>query len=295
MRRALIFGASGQIGRPLLSRLQASGWEVLAVSRTARSDGEGLRWLRGDCSGVAGLPATVDAILSCGPLDAFARWCADAPVVAPRVVAFGSTSVLVKQDSVDPVERDLAARLRAGEAGVLEAARARGAAATLLRPTLVYGAGRDRTLSRIAALARRSGVFVLPRGATGRRQPVHVDDLAAAACVAIDADASHGRAYALPGGETLPYREMVARVLATLQPCPRLLEVPAPLFKAAVALARAGGRLQGLGDGALARMREDLVFDALPAQRDLGYAPRAFHPTARMFAPADDASSPSPA
>ncbi|MDQ3494506.1 MAG: NAD-dependent epimerase/dehydratase family protein, partial [Pseudomonadota bacterium] len=95
MRRALIFGASGQIGRPLLARLQARGWELLAVSRSPRTDGNGLHWLRGDCSAVAGLPASVDAILSCGPLDAFARWCADAPVVAPRVVAFGSTSVLV--------------------------------------------------------------------------------------------------------------------------------------------------------------------------------------------------------
>ncbi|MDQ3495260.1 MAG: nucleoside-diphosphate sugar epimerase, partial [Pseudomonadota bacterium] len=159
-----------------------------------------------------------------------------------------------------------------------------------LRPTLVYGAGRDRTLTRIAALARRSGIFVLPRGADGLRQPVHVDDLAEAACAAIDAIASHGQAYALPGGETLPYREMVARVLATLQPRARLLEVPAPLFSAALALAHAGSRLQGFGDGALARMCEDLVFDGLPAQRDLGYEPRAFHPTARMFVPADEAS-----
>ena len=30
----------------------------------------------------------------------------------------------------------------------------------------------------IAALARRTGVFVLPRDACGLRQPVHVDDLA---------------------------------------------------------------------------------------------------------------------
>ncbi|CAN5583482.1 NAD-dependent epimerase/dehydratase family protein [soil metagenome] len=283
MRRALIFGASGQIGRPLLARLQARGWELLAVSRSSHADSEGLRWLRGDCSGVAGLPARIDAILSCGPLDAFARWCADAPVAAPRVVAFGSTSVQVKQDSADPVERDLAARLRGGESGVFAAAHDRGAAATLLRPTLVYGAGRDRTLTRIAALARRSGFFVLPRGATGLRQPVHVDDLAEAACAAIDADASHGQAYAMPGGESLPYREMVARVLASQQPRARLLEVPVPLFSAAVALARAGGCLQDFGDGALARMREDLVFDGGPAQRDLGYAPRVFHPTARMF------------
>ncbi|KAB8198542.1 nucleoside-diphosphate sugar epimerase, partial [Lysobacter maris] len=32
-----------------------------------------------------------------------------------------------------------------------------------------------------------------------------------------------------------------------------------------------------------ARMREDLVFDAGPAARDFGYAPRPFRPQAAMF------------
>jgi hypothetical protein len=36
-------------------------------------------------------------------------------------------------------------------------------------------------------------------------------------------------------------------------------------------------------------MRDDLVFDAGPAARDLGYAPRAFAPAAAMF----DAPQPS--
>jgi uncharacterized protein YbjT (DUF2867 family) len=56
----------------------------------------------------------------------------------------------------------------------------------------------------------------LPRNATGRRQPVHVDDLAAAAFAVLGTAAAHGQTYALPGGETLPYREMVQRVLPCL-------------------------------------------------------------------------------
>ena len=39
----------------------------------------------------------------------------------------------------------------------------------------------------------------------------------------------------------------------------------------------------------IARMRDDLVFDAAPAARDFGYAPRVFSPTAAMF----DAPQPS--
>jgi uncharacterized protein YbjT (DUF2867 family) len=122
------------------------------------------------------------------------------------------------------------------------------------------------------------------------RQPVHADDLADAAFATLDSEAAHGHAYDLPGGETLSYREMVARVLAALRPPARLIEVPSPLFATMLSVARATGRLRGFGDAALARMREDLVFDGAPALRDFGYAPRAFVPTAEMF---DDGLPPS--
>jgi len=282
MRQALVFGGSGQIGLPLLDRLREAGWHAWAVSRDAQPALPGVTWLRGDLMRVDGAPDVVDAIFSCGPLDHFARWYAATPLRCPRVVAFGSTSVEVKQASGDAAERDLAARLQAGEDGLRATAGLRGAAATVLRPTLVYGAGRDRTLSRIARLARRCHGFVLPRGANGLRQPVHVDDLAGAALAACDAAASHGRVYALPGGEALPYREMIARVLAVLQPPPRLLEVPPSLFAAALWSARALGRGGALA-AAAARLCNDQVFDAAPARRDFGYAPRPFAPTARMF------------
>lgn len=282
---ALVFGASGQIGDALLPLLLAAGWRVHAVSRQPRHGLPGVRWLKGDLSGVAGLPARVDAILSCGPLDHFAAWYARAPVVAPRVVAFGSTSEAAKQASPDDAERALARRLREGEAAVFAQARAVGAGATLLRPTLVYGRGRDRTLTRIAALARRIGAFALPAGAAGLRQPVHVDDLGRAAFDALDAAASHGNAYDLPGGETLPYREMVARTLAALRPPRRLFTLPDPAFALLASGARAAGLMEGFGPAAMARLRADLVFDAGPAGNDLRYRPRAFAPEASMFDP----------
>jgi nucleoside-diphosphate-sugar epimerase len=288
MKHALVFGGSGQIGRPLLGWLLRDGWRVTALSRQPQIDRPGLTWLRGELGALPALPAQVDAIFSCGPLDAFAHWYGTSRLDCERVIAFGSTSVEVKRGSADPRERDVAQRLRAGEEGVMAAAESRAAHATLLRPTLVYGVGRDATLTRIATLARRWGRFPLPRHANGRRQPVHVDDLAMAAFAALDSAASHGQVYALPGGETLTYREMVRRVLAVLQPPPTLVELPSPLFNLALAAAKLDGGT-GLGEAAVRRMRADLVFDDAPARRDLGYAPRVFRPTARMFEPRDEA------
>jgi nucleoside-diphosphate-sugar epimerase len=283
MRTALVFGASGQIGEALLARLSKAGWQVFAVSRASRPSSSGVRWLQGEFAGIDGLPASVDVIFSTGPLDGFAQWHARGDVIASRVVAFGSTSLDTKQASGDAYERDIVARLQSAERTVFDTATATGAAATLLRPTLVYGAGRDQTLARIAAMARRMHCFVLPSGAVGKRQPAHVDDLAAAALVVVDASATHGRAYALPGGETLAYRDMVARTLAALSPPARLWELPMPLFRTLLGIARMSGAMRGLTDDAVARMREDLVFDATPAVRDFGYAPRAFVVDARAL------------
>lgn len=278
MRRALVFGGSGQVGAALLPRLLDAGWQAIAVSRGEQADGPGLHWLRGDLAHCEGLPAAVDAIFSCGPLDHFAAWYAQSTIAAPRVLAFGSTSVVVKAGSADPHEREMASRLREGEQQLHAAASVRGAAATVLRPTLVYGAGRDRTLSLLVSLARRLGRLPVPRDAVGLRQPVHVDDLAAAASAACDAPAAFGHDYDLPGGEALPWREMVARTLASLDPPPRLLPLPAPVFALGVRVARLLGKGEGFGDAAVARLRQDLVFDAGPAQRDFGYAPRRFFP-----------------
>ena len=283
MKTALVFGASGQVGMPLVERLGDAGWRVVAVSREARSDSPGRHWLQGDFAHPPELPRTVDVLYSCGPLDLFAHWYADAGIEAQRVIAFGSTSASTKHASDDDHERDLARRLLGAEARIFQASERRGAAATMLRPTLVYGAGRDASLTRIAELARRHGRFVLPRRADGLRQPVHVQDLADAAFAASTSSATYGRSYDLPGGESLPYREMVRRVLASLDPPLPLTELPMPAFRLLMRAAQARGIARDLTDEAVQRMREDLVFDQGPAQRDFGYAPRMFRPDARMF------------
>jgi nucleoside-diphosphate-sugar epimerase len=284
MRTALVLGASGAVGRFLLPRLVARGDRVLALSRRERPDMPGVRWLRGHLPGGTPPLPPLDAIFSLGPLDACARWYADSPVACARIVALGSMSAESKRDSADAGERALAARLREAEMRLMDAAGARGAACTLLRPTLVYGAGVDRSLAPIARFALRWRVFPLLPGARGLRQPVHAEDLALGCLAACDRAPASGRTYALGGGERLSLSAMLERVRASLGTPTLPLPVPLALARALIGSARRAGL--PLSGTMIDRAAVDLVADHAPAVADLGWTPRAFAPEASMWSAA---------
>lgn len=193
-----------------------------------------------------------------------------------RLVAFSSTSRFTKWDSSSARERDTARRLAEAEEAVESICRDRRIDWTIFRPTLIYGGGRDRNVSAIARTARRLGFVPVAGAALGARQPVHADDLAGACLSVLDNAATFGKAYDLPGGETLTYAEMVARVARGTGRRPRLLHLPPPSLRIAIGLARLLPGFAYLSPRMADRMNEDLCFDDGPARRDFGYAPRGF-------------------
>ncbi len=286
MATLLVVGASGAIGRFLLPRLLADGHSLLALSRVPRESASSrLRWIVGNLdTGVPTLPA-FDAVFSLGPLDAFAHWFAQVGLEGtPRVIAFSSMSRESKRDSDDPVERVLAARLGEAEERLRKRADAAGAAWTLFRPTLIYGAGIDRSLTPIARFAQRWRVFPRVFGASGLRQPVHADDLAAACVAALDEARTRNRIYALGGGERLAFDAMLQRVRASLPVRTLPLPIPLGVAHALLGLAHALG-LPSPRHMAVARMRRNLVADDTAATEDFGWAPRAFRPHAESWIP----------
>ncbi len=274
----LVFGASSQIGHFLLPRLLASGEQVLALSRQLRAAQPDLSWLRGHLpDGVPPLPQ-VSAVISFGPLQAFADWLACAPLGnAPRVIATSSMSAETKCESSVPAEREMSRQLRAGEAALAGACARHGCAWTVLRPTLIYGAGLDKSLTPIARRALRTRVFPLPAG-RGLRQPVHADDLAQAVLAALECPAAAGRVLSIGGGERLTAGAMFARVRHSLQHA--TLPVPLPPW-----LLRCGRYALPRWRGPLTRLDTDLIADNGEVQRLLGIHPRAFAPEAAAWLP----------
>ncbi len=277
MSDSLVIGLSGQVGRALRPLLQARGDTWLALSRWPQPALAGIHWLHGSLEAMPAQAAQAGTILSLGPLDAFAAWLEVGAINAHRVIALGSTGRHDKLQSADAAERALAARLRDAEARLSAAAARSGVALTVLRPSLIYGGEGDRSLTPMLERAQRWGLLPLPANARGLRQPVHAADVATAVLACLDAPATAGRAYDLPGGETLAFDEMVRRALDRHAPACRLLRLPAPLFALAAGLAR--WRDPGApGPGVISRLALDQVADAGPAWTDFGYAPRGFEP-----------------
>ncbi len=281
----LVLGASGQIGRFLLPLLLDEGHEVLAVSRSEHAPTRtGLRWIHADLFAQMPQFQEVDAILSLGPLNGCAGWLARAHVPGrPRVVAFSSMSVVSKRESDDPAERALAQTLQAAEDLLIRVAEEKGLGWTLLRPTLIYGAGIDRSLTPLARLGRRVRLFPRLAHASGLRQPVHAADLAAACLAAMHAEAARDRIFDLGGGERLAFSLMLERTRRSL-PGPVLgVPLPAGLARTALRIARLLPRWRAIHAGTLSRLQADLLANDGPAREALGWSPRGFQPDATTW------------
>jgi nucleoside-diphosphate-sugar epimerase len=269
----VLTGATSQIGHYLRPRLAQRGVPVTAISR--RPPAHALpneRWLQTDLAG--GLPLAslsgAETLVSFGPLDGLGHWLdAQSQLPFKRIIATGSMSVESKAASDDASERALVARLQAGEAGVQQTCRRLGIAWTIFRPTLIYGAGLDKSLTPIARRAMRTRLFPIPM-AQGLRQPVHADDIAQAVIAALDGRADN-RIIRIGGGERLAYQQMFKRVRDSL-PVATL-----PVFVPHLAL-EVLTRLKPALRGPVSRLDADLVADNTPLIEQLGVHPRAFAP-----------------
>jgi nucleoside-diphosphate-sugar epimerase len=280
--RILVTGASSQIGDFLLPRLKTAGHEVHAVSRAPRDAVPGLSWFPADLEQPEALVQAANgcsAIIHLAPIWSLPLHLADlAGAGVGRVVAFSSTSRFGKESSRDPAEQALVRRLADAEQTLEEGCGCLDLCRTVLRPTLIYGSGRDKNVSSIARFVRRFGFFPIAGAGSGLRQPVHADDLAQAVCAVLESDITCGRSYNLSGGETLSYRHMVERIFASVGHSPRVVPLSLGPLRLLLRLLSILPRFRYVKPEMADRMNRDLVYDHEDAVRDFGYAPLEFRP-----------------
>lgn len=270
----LVIGATSQIGHFVLSHLPGTDDHVIALGRDAASTGANpadIEWRFGRLpDSMPSLPP-LERIISSGPLDGLAEWLAGwTSADNMRLVAISSMSAESKRNSVVPDDRRVSQRLRDGEQRLVEQCRRLGIDWTVLRPTMIYGAGLDRNLTPIARRAARWRIFPIPDG-NGLRQPVHAEDVAIASIRALRHPEACGRIIEIGGGERLGVADMFERVRESLSRPTLPVRLPGWLL-------RAGARLQPVLRGPLGRLETDLVADNSEVERLLGVHPRPFRP-----------------
>jgi nucleoside-diphosphate-sugar epimerase len=249
----LITGASGFVGRPLVTALVGVGYKVLAASRNLNTVGwpddvrvarlpnlaERINWdplLAGvsyvvHLAGVAHRGATVseemyDRINHVATADLAA---AAAKANLARLIfisSIGSQSgssaehVLSEADEPRPTTGYGRSKLAAEVA-----LRARGVPHTILRPVLMYGPGAPGNMGMLVRLA--ASPWPLPFGAlTGRRSLLAADSLIAAIQFAMKSPATRNETYIVADPDALTLAEIIVVLRAAIDRSPRLLGLP---------------------------------------------------------------------
>ena len=283
-RRLFIIGFTSPLGQSIASQALLAGAHVFAVSRSVPTVSKLSNYCMDiqmdlNVSGSLRKLGLVygDLVICAAPIRVLAR--AVTGVEFPSnfcIAAVSSASAITKVDSPFPRDARLSQELLTAECVVNTAFKGN---ARILRPTMIYGSGRDNNVAQIARILSRFHVFPLVGGGVGLRAPVHVDDLAQVAVAAVVANPISNPIH-VPGGERLTFREVVRRIAIAANI--RYMEIPMPSFPFALGgrhlanVGRLGGSL-----AACVRMSQDLTVPDDAAA--FGIARRCFYPDNRAL------------
>jgi NADH dehydrogenase len=284
---ATVFGGSGFLGRYVVKRLAQKGYVV----RVAVRDPIGAGFLK--TTGVVGQIVPLFAPVSDEP--AVHRAVQGAALVvnlvgilaerrtgefrrihvegAERVARLSAGAGVLRLVHVSAIGADpaspshYAASKAAGEVAVRQAC----PAATLLRPSIVFGQ-EDQFFNRFGWMAQMLPVMPVIAGST-RFQPVYVGDVADAVMAVLGRADSAGELFELGGPRVWTFREILAYVLAQTARRRPMIEVP-------MGLARLQARIGELlpwkpltRDQLLMLQRDNVVGEGTPGLPELGIVP----------------------
>jgi uncharacterized protein YbjT (DUF2867 family) len=205
MTQILVTGATGQVGREVVSQLRGTGSRIRAMSRNPQSASvpPDVEVVRGDLSA----PDTLDACLD-GIDSVFLVWTLALAAAAPalgRIAAHARQIVLLTSPHRTPhpfFQQPNA--LRAVHAGVEQLIEASGLRWTFLRPGPFALNCRNWWAPQL-----RTGDVVRWCHADAETAPVHEKDIAALAVRALRDEGHDGRGYVITGPASLTQREQV--------------------------------------------------------------------------------------
>jgi uncharacterized protein YbjT (DUF2867 family) len=144
-------------------------------------------------------------------------------------------------------------------------------AATILRPSIVFGA-EDKFFNRFAEIARMAPFMPVISGTT-KMQPVFVGDVADAVMAAIATDASMGKTYELGGPRIWTFREILAFILKQTRRDKRLVDIPMGIARLQASILQHAPGQPLTPDQLLMLSKDNIVAAGALGLADLGITP----------------------
>jgi uncharacterized protein YbjT (DUF2867 family) len=205
MKRILVTGGTGNVGREVVKQLRAGGNLVRVLSRNPQpaSVPDDVEIARGDLSA----PETLDESLE-GVETVFLVWVAPFAAAAPALERIarhaGQIVFLSSPHNVQHPFFQQPNTLRAVHAGIEQLIEASGLRWTILRPGAFALNSRNWWAPQI-----KRGDVVRWSYAAAATAPIHERDIAAVAVRTLRDETHHGKEYVLTGPESLTQREQV--------------------------------------------------------------------------------------
>lgn len=231
-RRILVTGATGFVGRALISALIARGHSIIAASRRPPAESpSNVEWRSVDLLKASTLPGAFTGakmayylVHSMGTEDAdfrsLERRSAEAFVTAAAAAGLERVVYLGGPSPKGPPSRHLGSRLEVGE--IL---RSGTVPAVELRASMVIGTG-STSWQIVRDLSMRLPAMVLPKWLKSRTRPVAIDDVVAALVGAGEMPLAASDWFDIPGPEVLTGRQIMERIAALRGRHILALEVP---------------------------------------------------------------------
>ena len=293
MKLVTIFGGSGFVGRYIARRLAREGWRVRVACRDPNQAGfvrtygvvgqvEPVFCNVRDDDSVRHVLHDVEAVVNCvGSFDARGANTMEAvnDTAAGRVARLaaemGATRMVhISAIGADPEADSVYGRTKAeGEEAVLSHM----PDAVILRPSVIFGP-EDEFFNRFAGMTRFGPALPVVGGET-LFQPVFVDDVAAAAAMAVTGRAAPG-IYELGGPEVESFRALMERLLDVIERRRLILNLPFGLAGFMAKVFSAGHLLTGglapqpiTPDQVISLQSDNVVSDGAKGFADLGIEP----------------------
>ena len=266
--KIVVIGASTGPGRVLYEQLSQSEEAVIGVARHARglpNEAGNARFIELDASDPEPLLELIDeetTLIHCSRPELLTALLRQAPTIQ-RIIAIGSTRIYTRFPD------DKCSRL----SEMVHTLRMGNTPATLLHPTMIYGAPGLQNVERVAAFARRSPWIPLPEQGRALIQPVHVDDVVAAITACLNNPDTDGDTVILAGQAALPYREFVELCIEKSGQRCRVVSMPYLLMSIAAWLTPLLPGMPNVTQDEIRRLLEDKQFDTTDMKALLGREP----------------------